>query len=55
MTSELCEYLRTHFCRQILSAINYCHQQHILHLDLKPSNIVVTPDNVCKIIDFGCS
>ncbi|RWS26942.1 hypothetical protein B4U80_07497 [Leptotrombidium deliense] len=47
--------VRTNFCSQILSALNYCHQKQIIHLDLKPSNIVVTADNVCKIIDFGCS
>lgn len=43
-------------CRQILEAIRYLHTQGILHLDLKPENIMVADigDQV-KIIDLSCS
>jgi calcium-dependent protein kinase len=27
--------------KQLLSAINYCHQKHIVHRDLKPENILL--------------
>lgn len=44
--------------RQVLLAINYCHEQKIVHRDLKPENILFSgpePDLNLKIIDFGCS
>ena len=44
-----------HFARQLTAALIYLHQHDILHLDLKPANILVTAENHCKVIDFGCS
>lgn len=44
-----------HFARQLVSALIYLHQHDILHLDIKPANILVTQQNSCKVIDFGCS
>ncbi|XP_055018744.1 striated muscle preferentially expressed protein kinase [Boleophthalmus pectinirostris] len=38
---------------QILQGLDYLHTRRILHLDLKPENIVVTFMNSVKIIDFG--
>ncbi|MGH0167115.1 UNVERIFIED_CONTAM: hypothetical protein FKN15_052512 [Acipenser sinensis] len=43
------------FLLQILSAVQYLHSNHILHLDLKSDNMVVTENNVLKIVDFGCA
>ncbi|XP_058876960.1 obscurin-like [Acipenser ruthenus] len=40
---------------QILNAVQYLHSNHILHLDLKSDNMVVTDNNVLKIVDFGCA
>ena len=39
---------------QLVNAVSAIHQQHIIHKDIKPSNIVINPKtgNV-KIIDFG--
>ncbi|XP_067372487.1 striated muscle preferentially expressed protein kinase [Channa argus] len=38
---------------QILQGLDYLHTRRILHLDIKPDNIIVTYMNVIKIIDFG--
>ncbi|MDE6464101.1 MAG: serine/threonine protein kinase [Muribaculaceae bacterium] len=39
--------------RQIASALQYLHSRNILHLDLKPANIIISPDGHATIIDFG--
>lgn len=43
-------------CRQILEALRYLHSKEILHLDLKPANIIVSRigDQV-KITDLSCA
>ncbi|XP_029466888.1 myosin light chain kinase 2, skeletal/cardiac muscle [Rhinatrema bivittatum] len=43
------------FVRQICEGIQYMHQMYVLHLDLKPENIVCVSHNshMVKIIDFG--
>ncbi|XP_075427848.1 myosin light chain kinase 2, skeletal/cardiac muscle isoform X2 [Ascaphus truei] len=43
------------FVRQICDGVFYMHQMYVLHLDLKPENIVcVSPiSHMVKIIDFG--
>lgn len=41
--------------RQIVSAIQSCHQVNILHRDLKPHNILISADKNCKVVDFGIS
>ncbi|XP_030064611.1 striated muscle preferentially expressed protein kinase [Microcaecilia unicolor] len=38
---------------QILQGIEYLHENHVLHLDIKPDNIIVSYMNTIKIIDFG--
>ncbi|XP_077422199.1 striated muscle preferentially expressed protein kinase-like [Vanacampus margaritifer] len=38
---------------QILQGVDYLHNRRVLHLDLKPDNIMVTNLNTIKIVDFG--
>ncbi|KAF0045714.1 hypothetical protein F2P81_002243 [Scophthalmus maximus] len=38
---------------QILQGVEYLHSRRVLHLDLKPDNILVTNLNAIKIVDFG--
>ncbi len=40
---------------QICDAVSYAHRNLILHLDLKPSNVLVTADGSVKLLDFGTS
>jgi serine/threonine protein kinase len=37
----------------VCGAVQYAHQHGVVHCDLKPGNILVTPDGVPKVLDFG--
>ncbi|XP_020381429.1 proto-oncogene serine/threonine-protein kinase mos [Rhincodon typus] len=43
------------FSHDIVSGLSFLHSHHIVHLDLKPANILITEAGRCKIGDFGCS
>ncbi|KAI5095341.1 obscurin isoform X2 [Silurus meridionalis] len=45
---QVCELLT-----QLLSGVDYLHRCHILHLDLRSDNVLVTERNVVKIVDLG--
>jgi serine/threonine-protein kinase len=40
---------------QICDAVAYAHRNLVVHLDLKPSNILLTEDGTVKLLDFGTS
>lgn len=40
-------------CRQIADGLAFAHRHQIIHCDMKPENILVTPDGVAKVVDFG--
>ena len=44
---------RLRLCEAVFAAIRYAHEQHVVHRDLKPGNILVTADGTVKVLDFG--
>lgn len=39
--------------KDVSQGLLYLHQNNLLHLDIKPANILVCPNGVCKLCDFG--
>jgi serine/threonine protein kinase len=37
----------------ILTALEYSHRAGVVHRDIKPGNIMITPDEQVKVMDFG--
>ena len=44
---------RLRLFREVCAAVQYAHQNLVVHRDIKPGNILVTPDGTPKLLDFG--
>jgi serine/threonine protein kinase len=50
---KLSEEETLYYATQIGEALNHAHENHIIHRDIKPHNIMVTEDIRVKVTDFG--
>ncbi|XP_073302830.1 probable serine/threonine-protein kinase At1g54610 [Primulina huaijiensis] len=41
------------YVHQLLSGLEHCHNRHVLHRDIKGSNLLIDDGGVLKIADFG--
>lgn len=41
------------FMKDLLEGLMYCHDQKVLHRDLKPQNLLLSKDSRLKLADFG--
>ena len=39
----------------MVNVLKYCQDKKLMHSDLKPENIIITPTNQIKLIDFGAA
>lgn len=59
--SEFCEAgrldlkARVRLFGQVCDAVQHAHQNLVVHSDLKPGNVLVTPDGRVQLVDFGIS
>jgi len=43
------------YIRHVLRGLRFAHSKNIIHLDVKPSNILITNTDTAKLTDFGIS
>src|SRR5690606_15377937 len=48
--NEACDYIR-----QAARGLTHAHTRGMVHRDIKPQNLMLTPDGQVKILDFGLS
>eukprot|EP01061_Rhynchopus_euleeides_P008821 TRINITY_DN1798_c1_g1_i2.p1 TRINITY_DN1798_c1_g1~~TRINITY_DN1798_c1_g1_i2.p1 ORF type:complete len:746 (+),score=252.35 TRINITY_DN1798_c1_g1_i2:678-2915(+) len=49
------ESVTRNYLVQILAGLRYLHDNHVVHMDIKGANILVTSEGKCRLTDFGAS
>jgi serine/threonine protein kinase len=53
--NHLEESIARSYIRQLLSGLAYLHDSFIIHRDLKSANVLIGPEGLVKLTDFGSS
>ncbi|MEW6659746.1 MAG: protein kinase [Thermodesulfobacteriota bacterium] len=40
---------------QLIEVVAHAHRHQVMHRDIKPNNIIIQPDGVLKLLDFGAA
>jgi serine/threonine-protein kinase len=41
------------WARELIDALKYCHEENVIHRDVKPQNVIITPEDNAVLVDFG--
>jgi serine/threonine protein kinase len=52
-SSRIEERLAFKYFIQVVSAVNFLHENELVHRDIKPENILLDDNNNVKLCDFG--
>lgn len=54
-SEQLGEQRWLRYSLDMVRGLSFLHSHSLVHLDIKPANVLVSRGDVCKIADFGCS
>ena len=55
ISGKFSEYETAVIVKKLLQTVEFLHENHIMHKDIKPRKILVTPNGEIKLVDFGLS